>query len=159
MIFEIPIFQLNFKNLIFFGIVLIPLWLSNNLLLLLTLISRNKFFVIPNNGIYGINSCNINRALVGAQHTWFYDWLICLLCAIYLSCSPTCMLLFLNCALTSLLIAHGGSLPRYVPIFPLIVVYACLDSYVCMIIQDIHWLTHQLSCQLHFISRDPTLGT
>ena len=112
MIFEIPIFQLNFKNLIFSRIVLIPLWLSNNLLLLLTLISRNEFSVIPNNGIYGINSFNINRALVGAQHTWFYDWLICLSCAIYLSCSSTCMLLFLNCALTSLLIAHGGSSPR-----------------------------------------------
>ena len=136
MIFVIPIFQLNFRNLIFSRIVLIPLWLSNNLLLLLTLISRNEFSVISNNGIYGINSRKINRALVGAPHTWFYDWLICLSRAIYLSCSPTCMLLFLNCALTFLLIAHGGSLLRYAPTFTLVIVQAYFDSHVCMIYSE-----------------------
>ena len=50
-----------------------------------------------------------------------------------LSYSLTCMRLFLNCALTPLLTVHGGSLPMYVSIFPLIVVYACPDSHMCMI--------------------------
>ena len=46
-IFETPIFQINFKNPIFSQIVLIPLWFSNNLPLLLILISVNVFFIIP----------------------------------------------------------------------------------------------------------------
>ena len=131
---------MNFKNPIFSQIVLIPLWFSNNLLLLLILIGVNAIFIIPNNGICDINSCKINRALVGASHTWSYDllidlidWLTWLSYMIYLSCSPTCMLLFLNYALASLLIAHGGSSPRYAPTFTLIIVQAYFDSHVCMI--------------------------
>ena len=34
------------------------------------------------------------------------------------------------------IIAHGGSLPRYVPVFPLIVVYACPDSHMCVIYSE-----------------------
>ena len=45
--------------------------LKNNLMFLLILISMNEFFVIPNNGIYGINLCNINQALVGTPHACF----------------------------------------------------------------------------------------
>nr|CAN64962.1 hypothetical protein VITISV_008890 [Vitis vinifera] len=37
--------------------------------------------------------------------------------------------------------------------------YACFDSHMCMIVPGIHRFPHQLPCQFHFISRDPTLGT
>ena len=37
--------------------------------------------------------------------------------------------------------------------------YACLDSHMCMITLSIHWFPHQLPWLLHFISRDPSLGT
>ena len=58
------------------------------------------------------------------------------------------------CAITSFLIAHCGSLPKYVSTRILVILFACSDSHMCMIVLDIHWFTHQLSCQLHFISRD-----
>ena len=129
---------MNFKNPIFSQIALIPSWSSNNLLLLLILISMNEFSVIPNNGIYGINSCKINGFWWGPHIcNWSLDWLIDRFdydtWLIYPALWPARYKLFLNCALTLLLIAHGGSLPGYVPIFPLIVVYACPDSHMCMI--------------------------
>ena len=61
--------------------------------------------VIPNNEVYGINSCNIKRVLVGASHKWCYNWLFDWFnCHAWLMlfCSMICSKLFLNCALTSL---------------------------------------------------------
>ena len=69
-------------------------------------ISKESNFVILNNGIYGFGPCKNNRALVGGPTyliLWsidWSDWLTWLSYMIYLSCSLTCMLLFLNCALT-----------------------------------------------------------
>ena len=96
----------------------------------------------------------------GGGPTWVTLWLIDWLLALIIIRDWFTLLFDILAIIPKLCtIAHGGSLPRYVLIFPLIVVYACLDSYVCMIIQDIHWFTRKLPRQLHFISRDPTLGT
>ena len=55
--------------------------------------------------------------------------------------------------------AYCGSSPRYVSIPILVFLYTCFDSHMCMIVPGIHCFPHQLPHQLHFISRDPFLGT
>ena len=72
MIFEIPFFQLNFKKSDFLSNSLIPLWSSKQssapMFEKCFEISKESNFVIPNNGVIGIDSSKTKWALVGALH-------------------------------------------------------------------------------------------
>ena len=71
-----------------------------------------------------------------------------------------CSKLFLNCALTSLFdkLIVARCLGTY--LFPFWYFYMHFLTPVCACFAlSIHWFIHSLPCQLHLISRDPTLGT
>ena len=111
--------------------------------------------VIPNDGIYGINSCKNKRVLAGAPHMCFMidlliDWLNYHAWLI-LFCSMTCSKLFFNCALTSffdkLIVARR---PGNIFILILVFLYACFDSHMCMIVPGIHWFSSSIVMSTSF---------
>ena len=153
---------MNLKKKKWFSqIVLIPFWSSNNFLFPLILISMNEFFI--NSEI--MKSVTLSHAKINGLWwgpnlgDFMIDWSIVWL-DYHTSCSLTCMRLFLNCALTrsldSALIVWCQGMPRshFDRFF-----IECFDSHMCMINLSIHWFSYRLPCQLHFISRDSTLGT
>ena len=88
-------------------------------------------------------------------YDWMIDWLIDLFCLIYYV--PWHAHNFIYSWFTNPVswwrIRDWRT--RYVSTHILFILYTCFDSNMCMIASSIHWFSHWLSCQLHFISRDP----
>ena len=164
MIFEIPIFQLNFKNLIFFPNSFNSALVFKQSSAPLDVNKRERIF----RNSRKMESVTLSHAKINGlwwgPHIcdWSIDWLTDWLdyhAWLILLCSVTCTKLFLNCALTSLFDSLLW-LVAQVRIYS----HSCFSIYMFWFsyVHDssgIHWFPHQLSCQLHFISRDSILRT